>query len=190
MENLKLAKKLNVVAGILTIVVLLLVGMMRRPEFKISTDIDFSFLPPFHSAMNALTAVTLLIALYFIKNKNIEAHRKSIYTAMGLSAIFLLSYVVYHFTTEETLFGDINADGSVDAAEKALVGIKRSIYLLLLISHISLAGISLPFILLTFIKAYTGQIEKHKKMARWVWPVWFYVAVSGPICYLMLKPYY
>ena len=68
--------------------------MMRRPEFKIPTDIDFSFLPPFHATLNALVAIVLLFALYFIKNKNVEAHRKAIYLAMGLSAMFLLSYVV------------------------------------------------------------------------------------------------
>jgi putative membrane protein len=152
------------------------VGMMRRPEFKISTDIDFSFLPPFHATLNAMAAVALLFAFYFIKNKNIEAHWKSIYTAMGLSALFLLSYVVYHFTTEETTY--------------CFEGISRKIYFFFLITHVVLAGVILPFILLTFIRAYTGQIEKHKKMARWVFPFWLYVAVTGPICYLMLRPCY
>ena len=149
---------------------------MRRDEFKIETSIDFSFLPPFHSTLNALVAVALLFALYFIKNKNIEAHRKSIYTAMALSAMFLLSYVIYHFTTEETRY--------------CFEGTSKSIYFFFLITHVVLAGVMLPFILLTFIRAYTGQIEKHKKMARWVWPFWFYVAITGPICYLMLRPCY
>ncbi len=176
MENLKLAKKLNVLAGVVTVVVLLLVGMMRRDEFKISTHIDFSFLPPFHATLNGLVAVVLLFALYFIKNKNIEAHWKSIYIAMGLSALFLLSYVVYHFTTEETRY--------------CFEGLSRKIYFFFLITHVILAGVMLPFILLTFIRAYTGQIEKHKKMARWVFPFWLYVAVTGPICYLMLRPCY
>lgn len=176
MENIKLAKRLNILAGVVTIVVLLLVGMMRRPEFKINTDIDFSFLPPFHASLNALVAVVLLFALYFIKNKNIAAHKNSIYTAMALSAMFLLSYVVYHFTTEETKY--------------CFEGTSRSIYFFFLITHVVLAGVMLPFILLTFIRAYTGQIEKHKKMAKWVWPFWFYVAVTGPICYLMLRPCY
>ena len=176
MENLKLAKKLNVLAGVVTIVVLLLVGMMRRPEFKISTDIDFNFLPPFHATLNAMVALVLLVALYFVKNKNVEAHKKSIYVAMALSAMFLLSYVIYHFTTEETTY--------------CFEGASRSIYFFFLITHVILAGVMLPFILLTFIRAYTGQIEKHKKMARWVWPFWFYVAITGPICYLMLRPCY
>jgi putative membrane protein len=176
MENIKLAKRLNILAGVVTIVVLLLVGMMRRPQFKIATDIDFSFLPPFHATLNALVAVVLLFALYFIKNKNVEAHKKSIYTAMVLSAMFLLSYVVYHFTTEETKY--------------CFEGASRNIYFFFLITHVVLAAVILPFILLTFIRAYTGQIEKHRKMAKWVWPFWFYVAVTGPICYLMLRPCY
>ena len=176
MENIKLAKKLNILAGVVTIVVLLLVGMMRRPEYKIATDIDFSFLPPFHATLNALVAIVLVIALYFIKNKNVEAHKKSIYTAMVLSAMFLLSYVVYHFTTEETRY--------------CFEGASRSVYFFFLITHVVLAGVMLPFILLTFIRAYTGQIEKHRKMAKLVWPFWFYVAITGPICYLMLRPCY
>ncbi len=185
-------KKLKIITWIMTAVVLILVGMMRRPEFKISLPegVDLSFLPGFHAGVNVLLAVVLVIALYFIKKKNVEAHKKAIFVALGLSVLFLLSYVAYHFTSTETLFGDINGDGVVDAAEKTLAGSRRTAYLLLLISHITLAGISLPFILFTFIRGFVGKTEAHKKMARWVWPIWFYVAVSGPICYFMLKPYY
>jgi len=191
-NNRQLEKKLKVSAWVITTFVLVLVGLMRRPEYKIPLPdgIDLSFLPPFHASVNALLAIVLVVALYFVKQKNIEAHRKMIFVAMGLSVLFLLSYVAYHFTTFETLFGDVNKDGIVDATEKALAGSSRTIYLLLLISHISLAGISLPFILFTFIKGFMNQVESHKKMARWVWPIWFYVSITGPICYLMLKPYY
>lgn len=172
--QVELGKRLDVVAYIITGVVLLLVGLMRR--VKIDVGVDFSFLPPVHATFNAIVAVFLLLALYFIKNKNIEAHRKSIYGAMFFSFLFLLSYVVYHFTTVETTYcGE---------------GTKRTVYFVLLISHIVLAGLSLPFILLTFIRGYTNQVEKHKRLALWVWPVWFFVAVSGPLCYLMLKPCY
>ena len=173
-ENLTLAKKLNVVAWILTGAVLILVGLMRR--VKIDLGVDFSFLPPVHASFNVLVAIALLFALYFIKNKNVEAHRKAIYTAMFFSFLFLLSYVAYHFTTEETTFCK---EGTI-----------RTVYFVFLISHIVLAGISLPFILFTFIRGFTNQVERHKKLARWVWPIWFYVAVSGPICYFMLKPCY
>jgi len=172
--NRALEKKLNILSVVISIVVLALVGMMRR--IKIDTDIDFSFLPPFHSGLNAMAAVALIAALYFIKNKNMKAHRNSIYAAMVFSALFLLSYVVYHFTNEETRFGG--------------EGVIRYIYFFLLATHVILAAIILPFILLTFNRAFTNQFERHKKIARWVYPLWLYVAITGPICYLMLRPYY
>jgi len=173
-ENKALAKKMGVAAWIITGAVLILVGLMRR--IKIDVGIDFSFLPPLHATFNVVVAIALLFALYFIKQKNIQAHRNSIFVAMGFSFLFLLSYVAYHFTTEETTF--------------CMEGGIRTVYFILLISHIVLAGVSLPFILFTFIRGFTYQVEKHKTLARWVWPIWFYVAVSGPICYFMLRPCY
>ena len=172
--NLPLAKKLNRVAWVLSAIVLALVVGMRR--IKVDVPIDFSFLPPFYSTLNALAAVALLSALYFIKNKNVAAHQKSVYVAMGLSILFLLCYVLYHITTPETKFG---GEGNI-----------KYIYFFFLITHIILAAVILPFILFTFIRAYTGQIERHRKMAKWVFPLWLYVAMTGPICYLMLRPYY
>jgi putative membrane protein len=124
--------------------------------------------------VNAITAVVLLVAFYFIKKKNVEAHRKSIYLAVGLSVMFLLSYVAYHITTPPTSYG----------------GEFGYIYYPLLITHVVLAAVIFPFILFTFVRAYTNQFDKHRKMARWVWPIWLYVAITGPVCYLMLKPFY
>lgn len=172
--NLQLAKKLNTVATILSVIVVALVVAMRRIHFD--TGIDFSFLPPLHATLNALAAVALMFSFYFIKNKNVEAHRKANFTALGLSVLFLLSYVVYHTTTEATKFG---GEGTI-----------RLVYFFFLITHVILAAVSLPFILFTFIRGYTGQVEKHRKMAKWVFPIWLYVAITGPICYLMLMPYY
>ena len=174
MENKGLLKKLDRVAVILSVVVLLLVGMMRR--VKIPTAIDFSFLPPFHSFMNALTAVALGFAFYFVKQKKIDLHRKAIFVALGCSALFLLSYVVYHFTMEETRY--------------CMEGGIRKVYFFLLITHVILAAVILPFIFFTFNRAFTGHIAQHRKMAKWVFPLWFYVAVTGPIVYLMLRPCY
>lgn len=174
MANIALEKKLNTLAYVVSVVVLLLVGLMRR--VKIETDIDFSFLPPVHASLNALTAVILVVAFIHIKNGRVEQHRKAIYAAMFTSALFLLSYVLYHFTTPETRFGG--------------EGVIRYIYFFILITHIILAALTLPFILLTFNRAYTDQFDRHRKMARWVFPLWLYVAVTGPICYLMLEPYY
>lgn len=181
---------MNAAAWVITGVVLILVGLMRRVKISLPEGWDFSFLPPFHATVNALTAVVLLIAFYYIKQKNVQMHRRMIYVAIGLSVLFLLSYVAYHFTTPETLFGDANRDGVVDAAEKAAVGGLRTLYLVILLSHIVLAALALPLILFTFIRAYTGQVERHRKMARWVFPIWLYVAITGPLAYVMLKPYY
>ncbi|MBK8426222.1 MAG: DUF420 domain-containing protein [Lewinellaceae bacterium] len=172
--DIQLEKKMNLLAYVVSVVVLLLVGLMRRVKFDLG--IDFHFLPPLHASLNALTAVILLVALYFIKNKQIENHRKAIYAAMVCSALFLVSYVLYYFTTPETKFG---GEGAI-----------RTVYFILLITHVVLAAAILPFILLTFNRAYTAQFERHKKMARWVFPLWLYVAITGPVCYLMLKPYY
>lgn len=186
----QLSKKLHVLAWILTAVVLALVGLMRRVKIPLPEGWDFSFLPPFHASVNALTAVVLVVALYFIRQKRVEEHRKAIYVAMGLSVLFLLSYVAYHFTTPETIYGDVDSNGKLDAGELAAVGSARTVYLVLLISHIVLAAVSLPLILFTFIRAFTGQYERHRKLARWVFPLWLYVAITGPVCYWMLKPFY
>ncbi|MCI4650512.1 DUF420 domain-containing protein [Phaeodactylibacter sp.] len=190
MADLQLEKKLNIGAWIVTGAVLILVGVMRRVKIPLPEGVDLGFLAPFHAGVNALTAVTLVIALYFIKQKQVEAHRKTMMVALGLSVLFLLSYVAYHFTTPETIFGDLDRNGTLSAEELAAVGSTRTLYLVILLSHIVLAAVSLPFILFTFIRAYTGQFDRHRKMARWVWPIWFYVAVTGPVAYLMLMPYY
>ena len=166
-------KFMNVATWVVTILVLALVGIMRRPEYKIQTDIDFSFLSTIHATMNALAAIVLIAALYFVKNKMYDLHRKAINGAMILSALFLLSYVVYHFTTPETLY--------------CYEGPIRKVYFFFLITHVVLAGLILPFILITYTRAYTGRFGKHKKMARWVFPLWLYVAVTGPLLYWMLR---
>jgi len=173
-ENKALAKRLNVIAYILSAVVLLLVGLMRR--VKVDIGIDLSFLPMVNALLNSVVAILLLVALYYIKKKDIVKHRKSIIAAMIFSALFLTGYVFYHFTTEETRF--------------CREGMIRNVYFFFLITHVILAAVSLPFIFFTFIRGFTYQVEKHKKMARYVWPIWFYVAITGPLCYLLLRPCY
>lgn len=173
-----LSKRLGVIAWILTAAVLVLVGLMRRPELRIPLPEgwSFAFLPPVHAALNSLVAIALLVAVVAVKRGKISLHRRAIFAAMGLSVAFLLCYVAYHFTTEETLY--------------AGTGAMRGVYFFLLISHIVLAGVSLPFILFTFISGWTNRFAAHRRLAVWVFPMWLYVAVTGPICYLLLKPYY
>lgn len=173
-ENKILEKKLNTGAIAVSIVVFLMVLLMRK--VRLDVGIDFSFLPPFHSTLNALAAVALILALIAIKRQNVHWHRNFMVTAMVLSVLFLMSYVLYHFTTPETPFCK---EGSI-----------RYVYFFLLISHIVLAAVILPFILFTLIRAITFQFDRHKTMAKWVFPLWLYVAISGPILYLMLKDCY
>jgi putative membrane protein len=187
-----LSKKLGAVAWVLTAAVLVLVGLMRRPELRIPLPEgwSFDFLPLVHALLNSLVTVALVVAIVAVKRGRIALHRQAILAAMGFSVVFLLCYVAYHFTNLEVPFGDANGDGVLDAAERAAVGGTRTVYLLLLISHIVLAGLSLPCILFTFIAGWTHRFAAHRRLARWVFPMWLYVAVTGPICYLMLKPYY
>ncbi|MBK7344075.1 MAG: DUF420 domain-containing protein [Saprospiraceae bacterium] len=167
-------KKLDRWAWVISLVVLMAVVMMRK--IKISTGIDFSFLPPFHATVNALVFFVLLAGYRAIRAGQIESHKKRMSLALVLSVVFLLSYVLYHITTPETRYG----------GEGAL----RMIYFILLITHVVLAAAILPFILFTFIRGYSGVIDRHRKLARRVFPIWLYVAATGPICYLMLLPYY
>ena len=188
--NLTLAKKLTVGVWIVTVVVLALVGMMRLVTVELPEGVSLGFLPPFHALLNSCAAVCLVLALKAIKGKRIEQHRGWIYVAMGCSLVFLLSYVTYHFTMPETVFGDTNGDGVLQNGEEAAAGVLRSIYLAVLLSHIALAALSLPFILMTFVYGFTNQFAKHRRAARLVFPVWLYVAVTGPLVYLLLRPYY
>jgi putative membrane protein len=172
MENLKLAKKLNTYAVVVSAAVLILVASMRK--IHIDLGIDFSFLPAIYSITNALAAVFLLRALLFIKQKRIAEHKQMVTIALSLSAVFLLMYVLYHITTPEIKYC---GEGTI-----------RVFYFALLISHVVLAAVSFPFILFTFIRGYTMQVERHRAMAKYVFWVWLYVSITGPIVYLMLRP--
>lgn len=181
---------LKIAVWVASVAVLLLVGLMRQYKLPVPDGWDVGFLPAVNATLNALTAVALLFSLYFIKQRKVVAHRNANALALGFSVLFLLCYVVYHFTTPEVFYGDVDHDGLLSATEEAAVAGKRTTYLVILLSHISLAGILLPFILLTTLRALVGKYEMHRKMARIVWPLWLYVAITGPVVYLMLRGYY
>jgi putative membrane protein len=171
-----LSKKLGIVAWVLTTLILLLVVAMQKIRLPLPETWSTAFLPPLHASVNAVAAVVLVISLIFVKQGNIRLHRATMLIAMFLSVLFLLSYVAYHMTNDPTRYGG--------------VGPMRTVYFLLLITHIVSAAVSLPFILFTFIAGWTNRFAAHRKLARWVFPLWLYVAATGPICYWMLKPYY
>lgn len=172
--NAPLQRKLTRAAWIVSTLIFSLVVVMGR--YKLDMGWDLSFLPPTHAVLNSLVTLFLLVAFFAIKNKNVTLHKRAIGGAVFCSVLFLLCYVAYHGTQEEVRHGG--------------EGFDRVFYLCVLASHIILAAVSLPFILITLSLGYTNHFERHKKMARWVFPLWLYVAATGPVCYLLLKPYY
>ncbi len=190
--NLKLSKKLKILTWILTGVVFIIVALMHAPNLQIPLPegVSLDFLPRVHAVINTIVAFLLVAAIVAVKRGQILRHRQLMLAAMGFSVLFLLGYVAYHFTTPETRFGDADHNGTVSLEELQEVRTSRPLYIVLLITHIVAAGISLPLVLLTFVSAWSNRFEAHRIMARWVFPLWLYVAITGPICYLMLKPYY
>ncbi|MCA1751093.1 MAG: DUF420 domain-containing protein [Cryomorphaceae bacterium] len=145
--------------------------------FTVSIDgYDTSFLPPIYASMNGLTAVFLIAALVAIRNKKVDLHKKLTTSAIVFSVLFLLMYVTYHATSESTPFG---GEGTI-----------RSVYFFLLISHILLSLVVIPMVLITYVRALSGNFEGHRKIAKITFPVWLYVAITGVVVYLMISPYY
>lgn len=137
---------------------------------------DFSFLPPIYASINGLTAILLIAALIAIKNRRVKLHENIIKACLVLSASFLVMYVIYHMTSSSTPYGG--------------EGIIRYVYFFILISHILLSIVVIPFVLFTYLRAWAGNYEGHRKLAKITFPIWLYVAVTGVVVYLMISPYY
>jgi putative membrane protein len=175
-----------------SIFVFLVVVVLNRKIIPVTIDTPnfVYFLPKFNAIINGTCSILLLISLYFIKNKNIIAHKKTNIVTFILSSLFLVSYIIYHYFAPEVKFGDLNHDGLLSNQEITSAGNLRYVYYVILISHITLAAIVLPLILLSFYRGLQMQVERHKKLVRWSFPVWLYVTVTGVIVYLMISPYY
>ena len=137
-----------------------------------------------------MAAILLVAGLLTVKAKNYQLHKGIMLFAMTLSILFLLSYICHHLFAGETMYGETDGIKGLSDAERTAAGSKRTVYLVILITHIPLAGIALPFILFAAYRALIGEYEKHKKLVRIIWPVWFYVAITGVLVYMMIKPYY
>lgn len=147
-------------------------------------------LPTVHAAINSLTVFTLASALISVKKGNIKAHRAFMFASLALGVLFLVSYILYHSNVESVKFGDLNHDGIVDEIEKSSAGTSRLVYLVILASHILLSIVVVPFVLFAFYYALSGQIDRHKRIVKYTYPVWIYVSITGVIVYFMIKPYY
>lgn len=177
---------------IYTVSVLVFAAVVMLSKFKLNSNpgFDVHIFAKANAIINSLVAVLLLAGFIAVKQKKYLLHKKIMLSAILLSVLFLISYLAHHLLAGETKFGDINHDGILSINEKALAGNIRMLYYFLLITHIPLAAIILPFILFTAYRALTGEYDKHKKLVKVTWPVWLYVAISGVIVYLLISPYY
>ncbi|MEL6556542.1 MAG: DUF420 domain-containing protein [Bacteroidota bacterium] len=147
-------------------------------------------LPAFNALINSATSLLLISALVAVKKGNIELHKKLMMSAFFLGAVFLVSYILYHLTVPSTKFGDLNGDGVLSDAESLAAGGIRYFYYFILLSHILLSIIVVPFVLMAFYFALTDKIEKHKKLVKFTFPIWLYVSVTGVLTYVLISPYY
>ena len=183
-------KKARTLIFLFSAIVFTAIVVLSRYKLNVDPGFDVHLFAKANAVINSCVAILLLIALLSVKQRNYLLHKKLMLAAMALSILFLVSYICHHLFAGETKFGDINHDGIVTDLEKAAVGSSRIIYYIILGTHIPLAGIILPFILFSAYRAMTGEFEKHKKLTRITWPIWFYVAVTGVIVYVMIRPYY
>ncbi len=168
------AKKTNKLIWILSIGVPVVVAILfgvRIPGVE-----RLGFLPPVYATINALTAVLLVVAVVQIKKGNRKTHEKLMKTAIALSVLFLVMYIAYHMTSDPTPYGG--------------EGVLKTVYYFVLISHIILSIVVIPFVLITFFRGINGEFKQHKKIAKITFPLWLYVAITGVIVYLMISPYY
>jgi putative membrane protein len=179
------------VAGVsvFVFVVVAILSMKILPKPDVAPSVLY-FLPKLNAILNGTCSVLLLFSLYFITHGNVTTHKRINILAFVLSSLFLVSYISFHYLAPETRYGDLDGNGIISPAESAAAGSIRYVYYVILISHIILAAGVLPLILLSFYRGLQMQVEKHKKLVRWAFPIWLYVTVTGVVVYLMISPYY
>ncbi len=165
-----------VIVGLSIAVNALVAILFFLPKYEGMEHVDWTILPMLNAIFNSFTFVFLLMALFAVRQKNIVLHRRFIFAAFTTTALFLLSYVTYHFMTESTPFGG--------------VGWIRYVYFFFLLTHILLAIAIVPLALTSLARGLNMQVEKHRKIARWTMPIWLYVSATGVIVYVMIAPYY
>jgi putative membrane protein len=188
-KNDKKAKTLIIVFSIIVFAAVSILGRYNLAG-KITLPFDVHIFALANGIINGMVAILLLAGLLAVKKKNYLLHKKIMLTAMVLSVLFLISYICHHLFAGETVYGETDGIKGLSAAELTAAGSTRTLYLIILSTHIPLAGLALPFILFAAYRALTGEYEKHKKIVRIIWPAWFYVAVTGVVVYWMIRSYY
>lgn len=169
-------KKARLLILTFSVVVFLVVASLSRIQLNVDLGFDVHIFALANAVINSCVTVLLIWALVAIKQKNYERHKSLMMLAMVLSILFLVSYIAHHLLAGETKYG---GDGPM-----------KTIYYIILATHIPLAAIILPFILFTAYRSLIGEYEKHKKLAKYTWPLWLYVSITGVLVYLFISPYY
>tara|TARA_R110000764_G_scaffold172215_1_gene259088 strand:- start:538 stop:1071 length:534 start_codon:yes stop_codon:yes gene_type:complete len=172
--NVKEERKFNRLIAVVSIIIPIVVAILFT--VKLPNVEPLSFLPPIYASINGLTAVLLLVAVWAIKNGKEKLHQNLMTTNIVLSLLFLVMYIAYHMTSDSTSYGG--------------EGVVRYVYFFILITHIVLSIALIPLVLRTYAKAYLKKFEDHRALAKYTFPVWLYVAVTGVVVYLMISPYY
>lgn len=175
---------------VFSLVVFLLIGYLNRIKLDVDPGFDVHVFALLNAVINSIVSVLLVWALIAVKQQKYLLHKRLMLTALVLSVLFLVSYICHHLLAGDSIFGDVNHNGTLDPDEKAHVGGLRIFYYIILATHIPLAGLILPFILFTSYRALIAEFAAHKKLARYTWPVWLYVSITGVLVYLLISPYY
>lgn len=183
-------KKAEKMIWLLSSIIFCAIALLGNVQIPMKVNFDAHIFAHLNAGINLIVAFLLIVALVAVKAKKYLLHKKIMMAALLLSVVFLLSYICHHLLAGEAKFGDINHDGILSKEELLAVGNERIIYLILLSTHILLAAIMLPLILFTAYRGLSADYHAHKKLARMAWPVWFYIAISGPLVYWFIHPYY
>ena len=192
MSNLAIQKDnyTKLIAGISIAIPLAVAVLLFMPSKFGFTGEWVKLLPHINAVINSLTALLLIAAVVAVKQKQIAIHKALMTSAFVFGALFLVSYVIYHASVPSTVFGDTSGDGVLNELEAEAIGGTRTFYLIVLLSHILLSIVVVPFVLMAFYFALTEKIDSHKKIVKFTFPIWLYVSVTGVIAYLMISPYY
>ena len=172
---------------VFVVVVILLLKILPAPA--VSPSILY-LLPKLNAFLNGTCSILLLASLYCITHKQVQWHKRLNIAAFVLSSLFLVSYIFFHWLGHDTKFGDLNGDHEVSNIEKAAAGNIRYVYYVILLTHIVSAAAVLPLILLSFYRGLQMEVQKHKKLVRWAYPIWLYVTITGVVVYVMISKYY
>ncbi len=183
-------KKAKLFIFTVSFVVFIAVALLSKFKLNVDLGFDVHVFAMINAIINSCVMLLLGAGLVTALKKMHVWHKRIMITAICLSVLFLVSYIAHHLLAGETKFGDIDHNGILSQDEKLRAGPVRMVYYFILLTHIPLAAIMLPFILFTAYRALTGEYAVHKKLVRFTWPLWFYVAFTGIMVYLMISPYY